>query len=242
MLIHISIDFNLPLAFLSSFSATGIVTLLFALALILAGGIVHEFGHAWAAAKLGDGTAQAQGRLTFHPLPHLDPFLSGVLPLITLLVAGVPFGGMKPVPVYPLRLRRPDRDLMWTALAGPVFQLAFVAVLVVALLLLSPLFGPDSIAFAGLTLGILLNVLIAIFNLIPVPPLDGSKILRFFLPPDLRRVYDTVGPVVAIALLIGVLFAGFLGGFFRTILNVNAEIRATLFDTFGLHNLITLWS
>lgn len=141
--------------------------------------IVHEVSHGLAAERLGDSTARDEGRITLNPIPHIDPFGSILLPLL-LLFAGSPiiFGAAKPVPVNFNNLRNPKRDMALVSFAGPLsnFLLAILFALVIKLGLSNSISGPV------LVTGIIINLVLGVFNLIPIPPLDGSKILASFLP------------------------------------------------------------
>lgn len=157
---------------------------------------IHEFAHAWSADALGDPTPRAQGRVTLNPLSHLDP-LGTVAILITH------FGWGKPVQFDPYNLRHPARDGALIALAGPVTNLLIALVLAVVLRL-----GllPFSWFEAGIFQVLVINVVLAIFNLVPVYPLDGSKIFLALLPNDLAHEYDRFmqqfGMFVLIALIV----------------------------------------
>ena len=155
-----------------------------ALALAVA---VHEFAHAWAADRLGDPTPRLAGRLTLNPLAHLDP-----LGTLMLLIARIGWG--KPVPVDPFNLRHPRRDSALISLAGPAANLLFALLLSLLLRL-----TPSALLFLLLTPLLVLNVSLAVFNLIPIPPLDGAKIFLGLLPPrqaaeweNLFRQYATL--------------------------------------------------
>jgi len=145
---------------------------------------LHEAGHAFAAWKLGDPTAKQQGRVTLNPLKHIDPMGTIVIPAILIfLKAPFLFGYAKPVPVDFMRLGNPRRDMVWVALAGPGmnFLLAFVFALMVHLLPLMP----ESVAgwvAQNLRNGIILNVVLGVFNLLPIPPLDGGRVAVGLLP------------------------------------------------------------
>lgn len=150
---------------------------------------LHEAAHGWVALKLGDDTAAKQGRVTFNPLRHIDLFGTILLPGL-LIVAGAPFvfGYAKPVPVNFARLRRPKRDMALVAGAGPGINL-LLAALGALLLHASSLFPAG---FAGwwqemLTKGVVFNVMIGTFNLVPIPPLDGGRIVTGLLPMPLAR-------------------------------------------------------
>jgi Zn-dependent protease len=152
---------------------------------------VHEFAHAWAARRLGDDTAERMGRLTLNPLAHADPLGTFLLPLIA------PFGWAKPVPVNPARFRPGvdmGRGMMFTSLAGPFANVILAIVSTVILGLLYRLAPGFSNRFGGLAaflqIAIQMNVVLAVFNLIPIPPLDGSRIVDAFLPTRLRPQWE----------------------------------------------------
>ncbi len=163
---------------------------------------VHEFAHAYVAYRLGDPTAKMLGRLTLNPLKHLDP-----LGTIMLFVAN--FGWAKPVPVNPQYFRHPNRDMLLVAAAGPVSNLllAFLAGMILRLshTEILPLAEGGVTVMVMLRYGLFINLVLAFFNLIPIPPLDGSKILRSLLPPRLLVSYlrfETVGPLLLLALIL----------------------------------------
>jgi Zn-dependent protease len=165
--------------------------LFWALALVIAI-TVHEFAHALAADKLGDPTPRLQGRLTLNPLKHLDP-------LGTLMILLTRFGWGKPVQFDPFNLDNPRRDAAIISLAGPVSNL-ITATLFSLLIRFSPLLLPFLAPI------IFLNVALAIFNLIPIHPLDGGKILIGFLPADLAREWDAILNRYGILILILLIF------------------------------------
>ena len=161
----------------------------FEIAIVMFSAVIHEVAHGVAADKLGDATARYQGRLTLNPLPHLDPFGSIFLPLM-LALSGSPFllGWAKPVPYNPYNFRRGGK---WgealVAFAGPASN--FAIALVMALFIRANMFPSEMSAVLFLIL--VINVMLGIFNLIPIPPLDGSKVLSALLPGALRRGYDS---------------------------------------------------
>lgn len=153
---------------------------------------VHEFAHAWSAYRLGDDTASRLGRLTLNPLAHIDPIGTVLLPLL-----GIPFGWARPVPINPARFRRSIRmstGMMITAAAGPLANvvLAVVCTVVYGLLLRFAPGGamPGSGSRELLLIAIQLNVALAIFNMIPVPPLDGSRVVDGLMPLRLRPAWE----------------------------------------------------
>jgi Zn-dependent protease len=147
---------------------------------------LHEAAHGYVAWKLGDDTAYLRGRVTFNPLRHVDLFGTIILPALLIFVrAPFLFGWAKPVPVNFYRLRRPKRDMVW---AGPGTNV-LLALVSAVLLHLAPLFPGDTGAWIGRMLqnSIFLNLLLAVFNMIPLPPLDGGRVAVGLLPPNLAR-------------------------------------------------------
>lgn len=170
---------------------------------------IHEFAHAWSAWKLGDDTASRAGRLTLNPLSHVDPIGTLLLPLL-----GVPFGWARPVPVDPSRFRRDvsmGRGMALTAAAGPLANV-LLATASAVLLGLASRFVPSLVAegSAGLffLFGMLqLNVGLALFNMIPIPPLDGSRVVAWILPYRLRDQWHALEQFAPF-LLLGVFWFG----------------------------------
>lgn len=152
----------------------------------------HEAAHAWVALKHGDSTGRDLGRITLNPIPHIDPMMTIVVPVLMAMTTNFIFGGAKPVPVNFYNLRRPYRDMALVALAGPLSNVlcatALYAGLHVALLT-----GPgDRLLPAILYYAMAFNVIIAAFNLLPIPPLDGSRVMAWILPPPLRAPYHRI--------------------------------------------------
>ena len=168
---------------------------------------VHEFAHGWVAYKLGDPTAKYMGRLTLNPLAHIDPFGTIILPLLLVLLRMPPIGWAKPVPVDFMSLNNPKRDMFWVGIAGPSanFALAFIlsAIIKTAPFLAQTLIGQV------IVLAIIINVILGIFNLIPIPPLDGSRIISAILPYKYLVFYNKIQPY-GFLLIILLLWSGIL--------------------------------
>lgn len=158
------------------------------LLILLFSAVIHEVCHGVMAYRLGDDTAKMAGRLTLNPIPHLDPFASILLPLF-LVWAGSPiiFGSAKPVPVNFLGLRDPKRGMALVSLAGPVSN--FLLAIIFAISVRWGQFPPDSAVLGILTTAVILNLSLGIFNLLPLPPLDGFKVLASLVSRDLVGIY-----------------------------------------------------
>jgi Zn-dependent protease len=186
----------------------GMIVLLFSLT-------VHETAHAWTANQFGDPTARLHGRISLNPIVHADPIGTIFLPLISM-VSGAPLlGWAKPVPVNLRYLHHPRRDYMLVAAAGPASNLvlALFAALVLVLLPVSPqtLDEPTvSVPLAAiLSQTMRLNVLLAVFNMIPIPPLDGGNVLAGLLPPSLAETFNRLRPYGLLLLFALILTNGF---------------------------------
>lgn len=175
----------------------GLVTTVVTVALVMFSAMVHEVAHGLAAHLCGDDTAKEAGRLTLDPRAHLDPVGSVVLPVMMALLGGPVFAFAKPVPYNPYRLRKPRRDELIVALAGPASNLA-QALLGTAAFAIVVRAGVASGALVGgpvwwvmqvLLSYVSVNLVLCFFNLIPLPPLDGSKLILYFLKGEARRKY-----------------------------------------------------
>ena len=171
------------------------LTALAAITVVVLSVTTHEAAHGFVADRFGDSTAREAGRLTLNPIPHIDLIFTIALPAI-LILTGSPiiFGGAKPVPVNIARLRHPRRDWALVGAAGPASNLAIAVALCLILSVLrhTGLLGPASGGTEVLGIGVFVNVLLALFNLIPVPPLDGSRIVQYFLGDAELLVYRRI--------------------------------------------------
>lgn len=195
--------------------------------------VIHESAHAWAALRLGDDTALRLGRLSLNPLVHLDPIGSVLLPIMmALLPGGMMFGWAKPVPVNTARLGNPVRDHALVAAAGPASNLLLALAAAVLLGVVTgwghAMGGGDGLRFLALLLewGIRINIVLALFNLIPLPPLDGSWILMAGLRGEAAEAYARLRPYgfLIIILLLNVGLGAWLGSATRVVGRIYYQI------------------
>jgi Zn-dependent protease len=193
----------------------------------------HEVAHGWTALQFGDTTAKSQGRLSLNPLRHVDPVGTILVPAVLFFLGGFIFGWAKPVPVDYRRLRQPKRDMALVALAGPSANLAMALCwgllmsIGVALLPSLPWIG-EPLAYMG-NIGVTINIVIGILNMLPVPPLDGSRVLVGLLPNAFGSLMAQLEPYGLIILLI-LLATGTLG----VIVGPPIEwLREIIFSLFG---------
>ncbi len=199
------------------------------LAVILLSMTLHEAMHGYMAYWLGDDTAKASGRLTLNPLAHIDPFLTIILPL-SLALMGLPvFGGAKPVPFNPSRVRYGDMGAALVGLAGPLtnFVLAFVFFSFFVLM------GTPSVStIQGMVLqaGIYVNLGFFVFNMLPLPPLDGSRVLYALAPDAVRRVMETIEQYgIFFVFIVVLLFSQPIGIFISNAIRFFVQLFAALF-------------
>ena len=194
--------------------------LIFQLAVLLGSVIIHEVSHGLMALRLGDDTAKLAGRLTFNPIKHLDPVGSFIFPLLLIVIKSPVFlGWAKPVPYNPALLHKDYKyGPLKVALAGPASNLLVAGIVALVIRLGVSFLNPVTVAFLGFI--VFINVLLAIFNLVPIPPLDGSKIIAAFLPREAAMTFERIG-------LFGIFFILFLLYFF---LDVIYNLSFLVFD------------
>jgi Zn-dependent protease len=209
---------------------------------------VHESAHAYVAMRLGDPTAYMLGRVTLNPAKHIDPWGSVVVPLISLFYGGFLIGWAKPCPVTPRNFRNYRRDDILVSLAGPASNLAMAFIALAVLIVLKHAGGGPAIDAAGavadhatdvdptgmrlfpaalvLYYGVTINLVLFVFNLFPIPPLDGSHVLRHFLPYKLEQVYNQIG--MWGLMLIFILGGRFIAAFYYPLLGVFDHVLQVL--------------
>jgi Zn-dependent protease len=186
---------------------------------------LHEVAHGWVARALGDDTADRLGRLSFNPLKHVDPVGTVLVPGVLYVLAGIVFGWAKPVPVNWDKLRNPRRDMALVAVAGPLANVVMlIAWAAVAKFGLS--YGQDYFMTTGLA-GIMINAVLIALNLLPVPPLDGSRVVSALLPHDLALQYGRIEPYGLIILLV-LIGSGALNRLMEPTLHVIRWVMQTL--------------
>jgi Zn-dependent protease len=184
-----------------------LISILVSLIILIYSAILHEIAHGFVAERLGDPTARLMGRLTLNPKSHIDPMMTLAFPLLTYFASGgtLIFGGAKPVPVDPFNFREPKKDMGIVSLAGPGTNLLLAlagAILIKAFLFVALIGGLNQImnvianpVLNFLILVVRINLLLGIFNLIPIPPLDGSKVFALILPDREAAMYLSIGSI-----------------------------------------------
>jgi len=167
---------------------------------------LHEVAHGWVASWFGDQTARLSGRLSLNPIKHIDPIGTVVVPLLMLAVTNFIFGWAKPVPVDPRNLRHPRRDMAFVALAGPCSNL-LMAFFWGFITKMGVILEANGNSWLGIPLsemgsaGIMINVVLAVLNLVPLPPLDGGRILGSLLPPRVAYQFSMIEPYIFLILI-----------------------------------------
>lgn len=201
----------------------------------------HEWGHAKSANMLGDRTAEDEGRMTFNPAAHIDIIGTVILPLIGTLFGGMFFGWAKPVPVNPYNLKNPKRDLMIIAAAGPIMNIICTIVILGGLSILSMAIGfPErgsaiqSLIFAQLKISALISIFLAVFNMLPVFPLDGYSVVYGLLPWKQAQAFERLRPY-GMMILMGIIFVPGLIGMPNPVFII---IRLVAFGIFDLIHIL----
>ena len=195
---------------------------------------IHEVAHGWVASKVGDKTAQLLGRVTINPFKHIDLLGTIIVPLVLVYLGGFMFGWAKPVPINPRNFHHPRRDIIWVSLAGPVsnFLMAFIwggIGFVGKLFVAQGMSNLYPIILMGQA-GIIINCILGVLNLIPLPPLDGAKIVSSLLPGKMAYQYDRIEPY-GFYILVLLIVTGVLG----MLLSPAVQLMNVLFRLFGLH-------
>lgn len=175
--------------------------------------MLHEVAHGYVAGRLGDPTARQLGRITLNPLRHVDLYMTIIIPAL-LIFAHSPFvfGGAKPIPVNPFNFRNPRRGMAWVAIAGPLTNFLLAGISYLLLVLAGRFIHGEDISAAGwlllawLSISVTINIVLGVFNLFPIPPLDGGRIAVGFLPVSLAKPLSRLEPY-GILIVIGLLFA-----------------------------------
>lgn len=198
---------------------------------VLFGITVHEVAHGWMARQFGDRTAEMLGRLTLNPVKHIDPVGTVIVPLLTLFTGGFLFGWAKPVPINPRNFRQPKRDMVVVALAGPGANL-LMAIGWALVFKLTGIFagalGSSIVFFQSMAIiGTFFNCLLMIFNLMPIPPLDGGRVLRGLVPDWIGYRLDALERY-GLIIVIGLIVLGFLGPVIYLVRLVTAALGVPL--------------
>lgn len=199
---------------------------------------LHEAAHGWVASKLGDKTAEMLGRVTLNPLKHVDLVGTIIVPIALLVLGGFVFGWAKAVPVNARNFKNPARDMAWVAVAGPlsnlVMAIGWAIVAKIGYDLSAGGTSPDNIgqflAYSGMA-GIAINLVLLVLNMIPIPPLDGSRVVSAFLPSGLSYTYNRLEPY-GLFILLGMMFLGVLG---PIISGPYQALQGYLLQLVGLH-------
>ena len=195
----------------------------------------HEYGHGWMANRLGDSTAKRSGRLSLNPLVHIDPIWTIMMPVMLLISSGGRWaiGSAKPVPVNPMWLRNPKKDMVWVGLAGPTTNVIWALIIIILMKAgtNTGLFLPggrlhlDYAPYLLLFRCLQINIMLLVFNMLPIPPLDGSRILEGLLPDKYAEEYAKVGRFGFIIIIV-LMVSGILGQILGNVINLVIKIFA----------------
>jgi Zn-dependent protease len=193
--------------------------------------VLHEIAHGWVAWRLGDDTAYRMGRLTLNPISHIDPIGTILVPLVLLLVAGFAFGWAKPVPVNFSQLRHPRRDMAVVAAAGPaanlIMAIFWIIIIKLAAMLPESTGGLAYALFYMALFGVLVNIVLMLFNLIPIPPADGGRIAAGVLPPKAAQMLSRIEPYGLIILVV-LLATGIIGKLLQPVIQSVLKLVQTI--------------
>jgi Zn-dependent protease len=174
---------------------------------------LHEVAHGWAAKQFGDRTAEMLGRLTLNPFRHIDPIGTVLVPVAMLMFTNFVFGWARPVPITTANMRRPRHDMVWVAAAGPAANVVMALGWAILLSLVQRFGDPSSGIALGVGMmaqaGIFINVILAVFNMLPIPPLDGGRVVSNLVSPRTSVVFDRIEPY-GILIVLALLFTGIL--------------------------------
>jgi Zn-dependent protease len=196
--------------------------------------IFHEFAHGYAAYRRGDDTAYLSGRLSFNPLPHIDPVGTVLLPVACVLMGFPAIGWARPVPVNPYRMHNPRADMAMVAFSGPLSNIMLAIAAAIAFKILTLGFiGGDLVYTLLKTFGfaVVINLLLAVFNLIPVYPLDGSQVALGLLKGRWLEIYEKHLPY-GVYVIMGLMFTGLLPRIMRPLLNLALALVSPIMGTF----------
>jgi len=191
----------------------------------------HEYAHGWMAYRCGDLTAKQSGRLSLNPLVHIDIFGTIILPAMLLITTGFAIGYARPVPVNPLWMDNPRRDMVWVGLAGPGANVAWALALII--IMKSGFFSPASPIYLLLFICMYMNIILLVFNMLPIPPLDGSRVVEGLLPNKYAEEYSRLRPYMFIILIV-LMFLDVLGRLFSIVLYLVMKIFTLQFPLRGI--------